>query len=305
MIADGAPARALGLLALAAALFFLPQCQADQTVGREEKYVTVRLHDSLSRFDSVEVVILAGGDTSSIVGRIWGGRLAAPSAIPSFRLDDGESRNLSIRVRGWDATGRLALDETITKADGKQVVTTKPLAKPSPRLASLGVSSGTLVPAFAPDVHEYTLALANAQATLTIIAAAEYRAASIYSGIKFIEASRIEDTTPIEVGTNRLTLTVIAADTSDQYVITAMRAEKPVDTTKPPDTIIVIPPDGRDTLFADWLHKGQVLLNFEFGVVCQFVVHQQDRVLFDVFAVHDDFRSDFIGWLPASPAASV
>ena len=263
MTADGAPARALGLLALAAALFFLPQCQVDQPVGREEKYVTVRLHDSLSRFDSVEIVILAGSDTASIVGHIWDGRLATPSTLPSFRLDDGESRTLSIRVRGWDANGRLALDETISKTDGKQVVITKSLAKPSPRLASLDISPGTLVPAFTPDVHEYSMALANEQAALTITAAAEYGAANIYSGIKYFEASRIEDTITIEVGSNRHTLTVIAADTSDQYVVTAMRAAKPVDTTKPPDTIIVIPPDNRDTVFSAWRHKGQVLLNFD------------------------------------------
>ncbi len=254
--------RSLALLALAAVLFLLPQCQIDQPAPREEKFVTVRLHDSLSLFDSVQVLILAGGDTSAVIGSLWNGHLAKPSAMPSFRLDDTETRALSIRVRGWDANGRLVLDETITKADGKQLITSTRIPQPSPRLVSLAIDPGTLSPPFDPSVHEYSAAYRYDQTVLRATAVPEYAPASIYTDIILTPSGTPSEPFPLQVGENRMTITVVAADTTDQYAIIATRAAKPADTSGPIDTTH-IPPDKRDTVFSAWLYKAQLLVNFE------------------------------------------
>ena len=125
------------LAAAAAALCVFAQCRlSPEPEVAPETYVTVRLNDSLSRFDSVVVQILERGDTAAIVGTMWSQRLDSPGAIPSYRLEPGATQDLTVRVRAWDAEGRLALDERIAKVDGKQTVTAIPIPKPSPRLAS-------------------------------------------------------------------------------------------------------------------------------------------------------------------------
>lgn len=262
MSAEGARARAPGLAAFALGLLILIfiSCHVEQPPEAGlEKYVTVRLHDSLSRFDSVEVLILAGGDPGSVVGLVWAGRLTAPGAIPSFRLDDAEERELVISVKGWDADGRLALVQTISKVDGRQVVTGTPVAQPSPRLKAMALDSGKLEPAFQPSVHAYSVSLPYSKAALKITPEAEYAHANIFVGINLTAGGSASEAIPLEVGENRVTVTVRAADTTDQYVITATRAPKPA------DTVIVIPPDTtvRDSNYAAWKYKGLVLLNFQ------------------------------------------
>lgn len=271
MIVKGPFVRALGLPALALGLFLIliSACHVDQPPGREEKYVTVRLHDSLSRFDSIEVLILAGGDPAKVIGKVWDGRLLAPGAIPSFRVDDGEQRDLVISVKGWDADGRLALIETIAIVDGKQVVTGTPVAQPSPRLKSMTLDSGNLEPAFQPAQHAYAVAVPYGKAALRIAAVPEYSPADIVIGLIKTPAGSQSEDIPLEVGENRVTVTVRAADTTDQYVITATRAPKPDDSVivPPKDTVIVIPPKPDSVrpdpnLYKSWKYKGVILLNF-------------------------------------------
>ena len=120
--------RWLFLAHLLACLCLLPQCQMSDTQSpREEKFVTVRLHDSLKRYDSVEIVILAGGDSNQVVGKVWNGALTDPAKLPSFRLAEGENRDLSVRVRGFDSTGALTLNLLISKQAGGQVVADLPV----------------------------------------------------------------------------------------------------------------------------------------------------------------------------------
>lgn len=251
--------RTLSLPVLAWGLFllFASACHVDQSAVPEEKYVTVRLHDSLSRFDSVEILVLAGGNPVAVVGEIWLGRLESPGDIPTFRLDDDEQRNLIISVKAWDADGRLALEETIAKVDGKQVVTGIPIAQPSPRLKSLSLEAGRLAPDFQASQHAYAVSVPYSQASLSIRAEPEYAPADIFFGIAKTTAGQASEAIPLEVGDNRLTVTVRAADTTDQYVITATRE------AMPEDTVIVIPPDtSHPAPYKDWKHKGMVLLDF-------------------------------------------
>jgi hypothetical protein len=79
----------------------------------------------------------------------------------------------------------------------------------------------------------------------------------------------------LAVGSNRITLTVFAADTTDQYILSVVRAGTPADTAKPipgdttkpvpGDTTKPVPGDTSkpatgDTVMQDWKHKGMVVL---------------------------------------------
>lgn len=252
------------LLAAAAALVgaFFCQCDIEQPAPREERFVTVKLNDSLSRYDSVQVLILAGGDTNAIVGTAWAGPLSAPGGIPAYRLDDAESRPLSIRVKGFDSFGRLTLDMLIAKVDGKQVITSMIVPKPSPNLASLGVSPGTLIPPFDPAIKEYAVSLAANQTWLQVTMTPAYAPASLWAGLTRVESGIPAEPIDMAVGENRLVLSITAADTSAQYVIKATRGPitpadtaTPADTTTPPDTAHAGP-------FTAWKHQALISLDF-------------------------------------------
>jgi hypothetical protein len=257
----------------AAALFaaILCQCDIDQPAVRQERFVTVKLNDSLSRYDSVQILILADGDTNAIVGTAWAGPLPAPWNVPAYRLDDAESRSLSVRVKGFDSFGRLTLDMLIAKVDGKQVVTSMIVPKPSPNLAALGVSPGTLMPPFDPAIKEYAVSLAPNQTRLQVTMTPAYAPASLWAGSTRVSSGVAAEPIDMAVGENRVVLSITAADTSAQYVIKATRGrEAPVDPVTPPDTSVVppdtsvAPPDTADTgPFAAWKHQALVSMNFE------------------------------------------
>lgn len=279
---SASPARGAVLAAAIIYVCVLVQCRMapEGPAPREENYVTVNLNDSLNRYDKVVVQILAAGDTAAVVGTLWTGRLTDPRAIPSYRLDDGETRVLSVRVRAWDATGRLVLDERIAKQDGKTVVTAVAIPEPSPRLASLSLSAGSLSPAFAPATPAYSASVPYAQGSVQVTAAPEYAEARLFVGIRPVMAGKPSDPVPLDTGINRITVLVLAADTSAQYVLTVMRARPPADTAKPvptdtgkvpgdtskpvpTDTGKTVPPDTVKTPanpFPDWKFHGAVVL---------------------------------------------
>jgi hypothetical protein len=231
----------------------------DPPASREEKYVTVHLNDSLKRFDRVEVVIFVAGDTSDVVATLWNGPLPDPSAIPSYRLDDGETRNLSIRVRVFNNTGILALDMLISKQGGAQTVQDLPVPKPidttpidttpprpSVRLASLQVSPGSLSPAFDSSLYSYQAAFAYAESTLAVTASpASPDAKVIFAGSAPASG---KTTVPIalKVGDNGILIKVASARDTVVYAIQATRAAAPPDTSHP-DTIPVT-----DSAFKEW-----------------------------------------------------
>jgi hypothetical protein len=244
----------LGCLAL------LASCHPDQISVREDNFVTVKLHDSLSRYDSVTIQLLAAADTDQVVGSVWNGRLPAPGAVPAYRLDEGETRDLAVRVRGYDATGRLVFETLISKVDGNQVVTNVVFPKLSPSLASLDMVPGTLTPAFSPEVKEYTASLAHGQTSVSLTVVPEYADASILIGFIKAKSGKPSDTIPMRVGENRITVSVTSPDTSTQYIVTATRAAAPPDTVVDPDPD-PDPDPNPDPFILDWKHRAVVILN--------------------------------------------
>lgn len=230
---------ALGLAALCLSLCFIPQCHLGPTAG-EERFVTVRLHDSLARYDSVQVLILAEGDTGQVVGTIWDGLLRDPGALPSYRLADGETRPLSVRVKGFNQFGRLVLDLRISKNGDRQIVSDVILPKPSPALLSLRPSVGILAPPFDPAIKEYALALAYPQSSFTLTMTPAYAPASMLIGFSKAYPGKASDPVNVRVGATRIAIGVTAADTSARYSINVTRAAAP-----PVDTTITTPPDTR------------------------------------------------------------
>jgi hypothetical protein len=111
---------------LFSAALLAARCGFDSGEERQERYVTVRLNDSLKRYDSVDIAILAAADTSKVIGTLWSGKLAEPGSIPSYPLAAGEDREVSVRVSGFDAKGRMLMNMLIARKDGKQVVTDLP-----------------------------------------------------------------------------------------------------------------------------------------------------------------------------------
>jgi concanavalin A-like lectin/glucanase superfamily protein/uncharacterized protein DUF2341/cadherin-like protein len=236
-----------------ALILFFASCQLDQSAAREENFVAVRLNDSLSRYDSVQILILADGDTNTVLGEAWDGRLAAPQEIPPFRLDDAETRPVSVRVKGFDQYGRLTLDMRISKRNGAQVVETIALPKPSPSLSALAAGPGALSPAFDPAVKEYAVSLANNQTWLQVTMTPDYPQAIMSAGLARAYSGKAVEPIDMRIGSNRIVLNITAADTSAQYVINATRAQGPADTVEvPPDTL---PHSGP---FAAWKHMALI-----------------------------------------------
>jgi len=235
--------------AIGAAVFIalLLQCQPNGPTSREEKYVTVRLNDSLKRYDSVEISILVAGDTSTVIGTVWKGPLPNPGAIPSYKLDNAEERNLSIRVRGFDSTGALTLNMLISKNGGTQTVADLPVPKlpviipidtvkpkPSLRLASLGIFPGGLVPVFDSAHGDYLIKLVYAESTLLVTAVPVYAQAGLSIAALPLVSGKASDPIPLKVGDNTLVLKVTAGGETGIYTLLVSRPDK-----IPPDSISI------------------------------------------------------------------
>ncbi|MDB5105130.1 MAG: hypothetical protein JWP91_2819 [Fibrobacteres bacterium] len=224
------------LLTAIACLCVLARCGLDQNASaREEKFVTVHLNDSLKRYDSVEISILAAEDTSKVIGKMWSGPLPDPGSVPSYRLDDAETRPLSIRVRGYDAQGALVMDMLISKAGGTQTIKDLPLpepGKPSVLLSGLMVSPGSLTPAFADSAFDYEVALPYAESSLTVTASPAYSGAILLMGTDTLAAGKASRPISLRVGGNQIVLKVIAGTGTGLYAIVATRSTlpAPVDT---------------------------------------------------------------------------
>lgn len=259
----GAAARVAAILIPvgAAVGILLGGCHPEE-VPSEEKYVTIRLHDSLSRFPRVEVLILAADDTSELVGTVWDGRLENPSSLPDYRLSDPETRPLAVRVRGYDSAGVLVHDQLITKTDGRQTVTSllpppKPLPNPPPksppsvRLSSLAVFPGTLSPAFDSLRYDYQVSLPFEQVSIAVTATAITDSAAIL--IEGVPVASGVPTKPYDlgVGANELGIRVTVGDSTGLYSLKVDRAQR----VDPPDTSS---PSDWDPVYQGWKYKAAV-----------------------------------------------
>lgn len=221
------------LVILAFCLLGLPQCNFERA-SHEEHYVSIKLNDSLKKYDSVEVLILAESDTSKIIGKAWNGPLPNPMAIPDFRLADNETRNLSIQVRGYDFHGLLMLNMMISKADGKQVIVNTPINLAPVNLVALKTSIGTMTPDFTPEQTEYMLKLAEAESSFTVTAVANNAYSNMAIGLDSLISGVPSRPFAPDTGTTIITLHIGMKNLSRDYKITINRAGKP--TAKPSDS---------------------------------------------------------------------
>ena len=230
--------QALALLVLC--LFGMMECQPGNEPAREN-YVSIRLDDSLKRYDSVEIRILAAGDTAKVIGTVWAGHLANPSGIQDYRLPDGESGPLAVNVRGFDDEGRLLLDLMISKPAGQQVVEHLPVPKPVPtpsvRLSNLQCSPGTLIPAFDSIRSEYVVSLANSESTLVITAVPNHAQALMTLGTASLASGKASVAMPLKVGANDFSLRVSVGKESAAYTVKAIRSAYVPPDRVPPDTV--------------------------------------------------------------------
>jgi hypothetical protein len=249
-------------------LFLFPNCQPQESI-HEEKFISVKLNDSLSRFDSVEVSVVAAGDTAIIIGKIWNGTLAKPDLIPDYRLPEGEGRQISIRVRGYDTSGALVYNTLITKVAGHQVVMNLPLppsvvppiplAIPSVQLALLIISPGSVSPFFDSTHHDYLVYANYSDSVLTITAVAAYPSANLElngTGFKLEGASNSVNLT---VGENVFSIKVFAGKETAIYTLRAVRVAKVV----PVDTTLIIPVV-TDSIFKTWKYSSTLSINLGF-----------------------------------------
>jgi hypothetical protein len=219
----------------------------------------VRLHDSLSRYQNVEVLILSAGDTAQVLGKAWSGKLENPGALPAYRLADGAPPAVVVRVRAFDADGRLVLDMLIRKEGGVQVVSSLlPPAVPllSVRLASLGTSPGTLVPAFDSLVHDYAVSLPYDQSSIILAPVPATDSAEVrVEGVR-MQPGAPGDPIELQVGQNEISIRITAGEASGLYTVRvdrARRADPPVDTVKPGDPELM-----------GWKYKTTVNFNVHF-----------------------------------------
>jgi hypothetical protein len=257
-------ARGFRLPLLAAACFCLlalPRCHLEHATPASENWVAVSLHDSLGRFDSVEVLLLDAADTSLVLGRAWSGPLPNPSAIPDYRLPDGPEKPVAVRVRGFDSLGKLAHDVLILKVDGRQTIANLlpppvaipvPVTEPSVRLASLAVAPGVLDPVFDSTAHDYQVELAYDQSSITVTADAVTDSAAIT--VEGAPVAQGTPSVPIEllVGQNEISVRVTLGERSELYTVRAVRAKR----VDPPDTVKPKDPD-----YAAWNHHSTVAVN--------------------------------------------
>lgn len=256
---------------LLACLFLLPRCHVDGTPSGE-KYITVKLDDSLSKYPKLEILVLEAGDTSKVVGTAFAGHMEKPADIPAYRLDPGETRQMAVRVKGYDADGKLVMDILISKASGKQTVvsvlpapiipdSTKDGPIPSVRLASLAVSPGSLEPAFDSIADDYVVRLAYEQTSIVLVATPAFPAAAVHiEGAKTSEGF-VSEPQDLLVGDNEILVRVTSGTRTGTYSVRAIRAAR-----SPRDTLTDttgLGPDHKDPLYQAWKHKALITVNIQ------------------------------------------
>jgi|GEM_PF-4032327 len=129
---------------------------------------------------------------------------AVVSAIPTQPMNLSMGANaVVIRVRAQDG---------VTTKDYAVTVTRLPSANAN--LGSLSLSSGSLIPAFSPEVTSYAVNVANGVTSMTLTGTSEDAGAAV--------SYAPSQTTALTVGANVLTVTVTAADgaTVKHYAVT-------------------------------------------------------------------------------------
>ena len=112
--------------------------------------------------------------------------------------------------------------DTFDVAIGSKV----PIPSSDATLSALGLSAGTLKPAFAADTTTYTASVANSAASVTVTATKNHADATD-PVIKKGATEYADGTVPLDVGDNAITVEVTAEDgvSTQTYTVTVTRAE--------------------------------------------------------------------------------
>lgn len=150
---------------LLAALLPLSGCNL-QEPGQGPIVLHLTLHDSLQRYDSVQVAIADAARPESDLEMMRSGPLDA-SQIPAYTLTKAKDPFV-VKVRGYRGNHQLALETHIYYEGGRKRVVRQevPPQVPNNWLTSLAPSAGSLVPGFSLDHLDYTLNLPQNTAVL-------------------------------------------------------------------------------------------------------------------------------------------
>jgi hypothetical protein len=189
----------------------LASCQStDPAPGDQILHLT--LDDSLSRYDSVSIVVVDAKDTSLILERIWYGPLLFPSKIPAKTLTAAKDKPFAVKIVGYGADDQIALRTLIYYEGGKSTVVHDPLPPVVPKkwLKRLSPSAGVLSPALNPDSLNYQLTLPDGITSFTLDIVASHQNALVV-----IENDTIRRGAPppsFNVGANPDTIPVTVID---------------------------------------------------------------------------------------------
>lgn len=168
---------------LLAALMPLSGCNL-QDSGKGPIVLHLSLHDSLTRYDSVQVAIADAGRPEVDLEMVRTGHLDNPKQIASYTLTKAKDPFV-VKVRGYRGNHQLALETHIYYEAGRKRVVHLgvPPQVPYNWLMGLAPSAGSLNPPFSLDQLEYTLALPPNTAVLHFVASPAYiRAVTTVAG---------------------------------------------------------------------------------------------------------------------------
>lgn len=150
--------------------------------------LNVSLHDSLSRYDRVAVVLYDPADTTRALDTLWNRALSIPSSeIGPFTLDPPRDRFL-LKVRGYRSGEQLGVETHILYLGGSRQVfhVALPPMIPFNALGRLTPAPGVLDPAWNPDSLRYRVRLPQGSDSITLDVVPRYhKAILVIDGVTF------------------------------------------------------------------------------------------------------------------------
>jgi hypothetical protein len=147
----------------------LASCQTEEPpVG--DHVLRLSLADSLSRYDSVIIVILDAADTGKVLESVWAGPLFDPAHVPPKKLTAAKDKPFIVRITAYSGDDQLALRTWISYDGTHKTVTHDPIPVPVPRfwIRRISPSVGAISPALNQDTLDYQLLLPEGADTLKL-----------------------------------------------------------------------------------------------------------------------------------------
>lgn len=164
-------AGAFALAALSAGALGLTGCGVlDREPEPGPMILNVSLHDSLSRYDRVAVILFDPADTSRALDTLWNRALSIPSSeISPFTLDPPRDAFL-LKVRGYRSGEQLGVETHILYQAGARKVShvNLPPMIPFNTLGRLAPTPGALEPAWNPDSMSYRVQLPPGSSSVSL-----------------------------------------------------------------------------------------------------------------------------------------